>query len=129
MLAELPEIYLRLGDQDEARNSLNELVKIAVELYSHDSDLNDPNQAFKGMWPSANLWRHCMALAAKLTPIPVEEIMEEIPDPEIRTFERITLANALLGADIPSLSIMERHKSGAVRLGKNTDAQALHPGV
>ena len=66
--------------------------------------------------------------------------MEEIPDPEIRTFETITLTNALLGADIPSLSIMERHKNGAIRLQissggplshsrKNTDARALCPGV
>jgi hypothetical protein len=81
-----------------------------------------------------------MALAAKLSPLPVEEIMEEIPDPEIRTFETITLTNALLGADIPSLSIMERHKNGAIglqissggpllRSRKNTDARALCPGV
>ncbi len=112
VLEELPEIYLQLGDQEDARNSLTELVKIAGKLYADDSDLNDPNQAFKGMWPSANLWRHCVALAAKLSPSPVQEIMEDIPDPEIRTFERVTFANSLLGVDIESLSTVEKHRKG-----------------
>jgi tetratricopeptide (TPR) repeat protein len=112
MLAELPEIYLRLGDQDEARNSLNELVKIAGKLYAEDSNLDDPNQAFKGMWPSANLWRHCVAVAARLAPTPVEEIMQEITDIDIKAFERIAFANSLLGADTPPLSIVEKHRNG-----------------
>jgi hypothetical protein len=112
MLAELPEIYMWLGDQDEARNSLNELIKIAGKLYSHDSDLNDPNQAFKGMWPSANLWRHCMEFAAKLNPSLAEEILQEIPDAEIRSFERVTFADSLLGAVAPSLSIIEKNRNG-----------------
>ncbi|PYX76176.1 MAG: hypothetical protein DMG72_05640 [Acidobacteria bacterium] len=112
ILAELPEIYLRLGDQDAARSSLNELVKIAVKLYSRDSDSDDPNQAFKAMWPSANLWRHCVQVAAKLAPSVAEEIIEEVPDADIKTFERITFANTLLGADTPPISIIEKHKNG-----------------
>jgi len=112
MLADLPEIYLRLGDEDETRNGLNELVKIAGKLYSHDSDMNDPNQAFKAMWPSANLWRHCVQVAAKLAPSAAEQIIEEVPDADIKAFERITFANALLGADAPPISIIEKHKNG-----------------
>jgi hypothetical protein len=110
----VPEIYLRLGDDEGARDSLDELIKIAGKLYSIDSDADDPNQAFKAMWPSSNLWRDCVAFAAKLAPARAEEIIRDIPDPEIRAFERITLANSLLGADIPSLSIIEKHKTGIV---------------
>jgi len=112
ILAELPELYLRPGDQDAARSSLNELVKIAVKLYSRDSDSDDPNQAFKAMWPSADLWRHCVQVAAKLAPSAAEEIIEEVPDADIKAFERITFANALLGADTPPISIIEKHKNG-----------------
>jgi hypothetical protein len=111
---QVPEIYLRLGDDEGARDSLDELIKIADKLYSIDSDADDPNQAFKAMWPSANLWRDCVALAAKLAAVRAEEIIRGIPDPEIRAFERITLANSLLGADIPSLSIIEKHKTGII---------------
>jgi len=112
ILSELPEIYLRLGEEEEAADSLNELVKLAARLYSHDSDANDPNQAFKGMWPSANLWRLCVAVATKVFPTRAEEIIQNIPDPEIRAFERITFANSLMGAGLSRLSIIEKHKTG-----------------
>jgi hypothetical protein len=112
ILAEVPEIYLRLRDETGVRSSLSELVEVARKLYDQDSDSDDPNEAFKGMWPSANLWRHCVAVAAKLTPSPAEEIVREIPDPDIKTFERVALANSLLGADFVSLSTLEKHKNG-----------------
>ncbi len=110
ILATEPEIYLRAGDEDRARKALGELVIMAGKLYRHDSDLGDPNQAFKGMWPSANLWRRCIEFAAKLTPSPAEEIIADIPDPEIKTFERAALAISLLGADSLPLSTMEKQE-------------------
>lgn len=112
ILAELPAIYLELGQEAQARDSLKELVKVAAKLYSLDSDLDDPNQAFKGMWPSANLWRHCVAVAAKLSATLSEEMIQDIPDPDLRALERVTFANSLLGVDVPSLSIIEKHKNG-----------------
>jgi hypothetical protein len=112
ILADLPETYLRLGDRGLARETIEGLIKTAGKLYELDSDMNDPNQAFKGMWPSANLWRQCVAVATKLDPMWAEEIVQNIPDPEIKSFERITLANSLLGASVPSLSIIEKHKTG-----------------
>jgi len=111
-LADLPEIYLELGEEPEARDALKKLGKIAADLYNHDSDLDDPNQAFKGMWPSANLWRRCIAVAAKLSPNLSEEMIQDIPDPDLRAFETITLANSLLGVNVASLSIIEKHKNG-----------------
>lgn len=112
MLEKLPDIYLRLGDEDEALNSLDDLVEIAVKLYSDDSDLDDPNQAFKGMWPSVNLWRHCVELATKLAPSLAAAIIEGIPDDEIKTFEIVSLANLLLGANSPAVSTIEKHNKG-----------------
>jgi hypothetical protein len=108
----MPEIYLQLHDESEGRSSLTDLTKVDGRLYEEDSDSSDPNEAFKGMWPSANLWRHCVAMAAKLTPSPAEEIVKEIPDPEIKTFERVALANSLFGVEFVSLSTLEKHKNG-----------------
>jgi len=112
VLEELPELYLELGDDKGAENSLHDLVEIAEKLYARDSDLNDPNQAFKGMWPSANLWRQCLSLAAKFSPRLAETIMEQIPDPEIKILEKVTYANSLLGAGTERLSTVEKHGGG-----------------
>jgi len=53
-----------------------------------------------------------VAIAAQLVPSQAEEVIEEIPDPEIRIFARVTFANSLLGADPAPLSIIEKHKDG-----------------
>jgi hypothetical protein len=112
MLEDVPDLYLRLGDEANARKTLDQLLAVAAKLYEKDTDLSDPNQAFKVWWPSSNLWWRCIAFAAKLNPSPAEQIIEEIQDDEIKTFERIAFANSLLGTGAARFSIIERHKSG-----------------
>ena len=112
MLEDLPDLYQRLGDQANARKTLDQLLVVAAKLYEKDADLSDPNQAFKVWWPSANLWWHCIAFAAKLNPSPAEQIIEEIQHDEIKAFERIAFAKSLLGAGTARFSVIERHKSG-----------------
>jgi hypothetical protein len=111
MLEDVPQIYVSLREDGAARAMLDELVSISQKLYVLDSDLGDPNQAFKGMWPSTNLWRQCIQFAATLTPSPAEDIIANISDPEIRSLERVGLATALLGGQSPALSIVEKHKN------------------
>jgi hypothetical protein len=103
--AELPENYLRVGDEDRAVKALIELVKFTAKIYELDNEPGDPNRAFKGMWPSAALWRRCIHYAVKLTPGEAEQIIDEIPDSEIKSFERVALGTALLGGDNPSLFV------------------------
>ena len=112
MIEDLPDLYLRLGDEEEARKMLDQLVTVAAKLYQTDADLSDPNQAFKVWWPSSNLWWRCLAFAAKLNPSPAEQIIEEIQDDEIKAFERVAFANSLLGAGTAQFSIIEKHKHG-----------------
>jgi hypothetical protein len=110
LLGDLPDIYIRIGDEEGARDTLDELSKIAAQLFERDNDPNDPNQAFKAMWPSTNVWRQCIKMAARLDPSLSDEIIQDTPDPDIRAFERIALANSLLGVGNEPLSIIERHK-------------------
>jgi len=56
-IADTPGIYLNLGEQDGAKKALKAMVKAAEKLYAHDIDAEDPNKAFKGTWPSADMWR------------------------------------------------------------------------
>jgi len=97
-IADVPKIYLELGDEDGAKKSLKAMVKAAEKLYAHDTDADDPNKAFKGTWPSADLWRQCIQIAGKISPSLAEEIIGEIPDPEIAAAQKIAFANSLLGS-------------------------------
>jgi hypothetical protein len=111
LLADSPEIYWLGGDREGARSALEQLNGMAAKLYELDSDLNDPNQAFKAMWPSTNLWRRCVEFASKFAQHSSgEEIIADIPDPEIKAFVEVAFANSLLGVENPTLSIIERHK-------------------
>lgn len=111
LLGDLPQIYLNIGDEEGARDTLNELVKLARQLFDHDSDSADPNQSFKGMWPSTDIWRKCLKAAAKLNPSPAQEIIHDIPDFEIQVFERVTLGNFMIGADDDQISTIDTRKS------------------
>ena len=93
----LPQLYLDLGDEEGAKRAVHGMFKAAEGLYAHDVDSDDPNKAFKGTWPSADLWRKCAEAAAKISPALAEEIIGEIPDPDIAASVKVVFAGALLG--------------------------------
>jgi len=111
LLSDIPELYLLMGDKEASLAVLADLLSIARMLYAVDSDPSDPNLAFKGMWPSTDLWRYCIRFAAEVNPYRAEAIIEELQDPDIKAFGRIALASSLLGTSLPPVSIMEKHKS------------------
>ena len=108
------EEYLEIGDEDDAHKTVEEALQVAEKLYAKDTDNSDPNQAFKGVWPSTQLWRHCLQITARFSPSAAEAIIANIQDPEIATFEKIYFANSLLGAPQKSLPIVVFHKDGNV---------------
>lgn len=112
ILEDVPDFYLKLGDEDGLRGVIKDLMKLGEKLYAVDSDASDPNLAFKGAWPSAELWRNCIQQATKVSAAFVEEILGEIPDSEITTFERVNYANALLGGGKSSIAVVAWHKDG-----------------
>lgn len=111
-LADVPDFYLKLGDEDGARGAIRDQLKIAEKLYAIDSDVGDPNLVFKGAWPSANGWRNCIQKATKVSPAFAEEILAQIQDPDIAGLEQVMYANALLGAGKSSIAVVEWHKGG-----------------
>jgi hypothetical protein len=111
-LAEVPDFYIKLGDEDGARSAIKDQVKVAEKLYAIDSDAGDPNLAFKGAWPSSNAWRTSIQQATKVSPALAEEIVAQIPDPDIAGFQQVIYANTLLGAEKSSVAVIEWHKSG-----------------
>jgi hypothetical protein len=115
LLADVPEFYLNLDDDNGARSAIKDQVKLAERLYAMDTDSSDPNLAFKGTWPSVNAWRTCIQQATKLSPSYAEELLQGIPDPEISGFEQVIYANSLLGVRKSNIVIAACHKDGKRR--------------
>src|SRR5262249_1343219 len=111
--ASVPKIYMDLGDEEAARKAIKALVKAADKLYAHDTDADDPNKAFKGTWPSADLWRKCVQAAAKISPGLAEEIITEISDPDIVSGDRVAFASSLLGGSGESMIVSDCRKNWA----------------
>jgi len=109
--ANLPTIYMGLGDEEAAKKAIKGMVKAAEKLYAHDTDDDDPNKAFKGTWPSADLWRKCVQAAAKISPALAEEIITEIPDPDIAAAQRVAFASSLLGASGEPMIVSDCRKN------------------
>jgi hypothetical protein len=78
----LPELYLKIRDLDDAKRAVGILVKAADKAYERDTDAADPNNAFKGAWPSTDLWRRAIQQAAKISPGFPEEIIAGLQDPK-----------------------------------------------
>lgn len=112
MLTVVPNFYVEVGDMEEARNSIRDLMKLAEKLYARDTDSSDPNLLFKGFWPATGLWRRCVEYGAKVSPEFAEEMLAQIPDAEIQSFERVSYAASLAGAERFNAAIIAWHKGG-----------------
>ena len=112
---ELPQLYLNVGDTDGAKKAVDILVKAAAKIYEHDTDADDPNNAFEGTWPSADLWRKAIQQGAKISSTLPEEIIAGLQDANISTFEKVAFAGALVGAPATDDSILvaDCRKKGA----------------
>jgi tetratricopeptide (TPR) repeat protein len=110
-LSNAADLYLMLGQSDEAAKTVEETMKTAEKLYARDSDAGDPNLAFKGVWPSTGLWWKCIQTATPISSALPEQLIAEIPDPEIAAYERVAYANSLLGRK-ESPELAEQHKEG-----------------
>ena len=111
----LPELYLKVGDVQAAKKAVDILVKAADKLYQHDTDADDPNKAFKGAWPSTDLWRKAIQQAAKISPSLPEELIAGLHDAEIAEFETVAFAGVLVGGvgTGDPISVSDCRKEGA----------------
>jgi len=112
MLTAVPNFYVEIGDMEEAKASVKDLMKLADKLYARDVDSSDPNLLFKGVWPSTALWRRCVQFGAKISTEFAEEMIAQVPDAEIQTFERVNYGATLAGSEPFRTSMIEWHKNG-----------------
>jgi hypothetical protein len=101
---------LRLKEVDKAQSMVSKLLKYIDKLYAIDVNSDDPNRALKSTWPSTVVSRACAALAARISTKFAQEVLRELPDPDLRVFVDIELANIMLQAPSYPALVQERHK-------------------
>ena len=73
--------------------------KLAEKLDSKDTDSSHPNLALKAEWPSTNVWRQFVHLAARISPDAATKLIDDVPDSEIHAFLRVALAGSFVGQE------------------------------
>ena len=104
------EAFLAMADDDDAMKTIELGIKLAEERYEKDSDASDPNLALKAQWPSTNAWRQFIQLVARISPDAATTLINDVQDPEIRAFLRVSMASGLLGSELPHLQVISRHR-------------------
>ncbi len=109
-LATAADTYLKLGDKENADKAVNEGFKIADKMLENDANPDNPNQALKAWWPSADAYRRFVEVEAKISQPATLNVLKEIKDPEIRATESIMVARSLVGLAVKRFMVAERRK-------------------
>jgi tetratricopeptide (TPR) repeat protein len=102
--------YLKMGNTESAEKAVSEGLKVADKLLEKDLDPEDPNQALKAWWPSADAYRKFVEVQTKISPRETLNLLKEIKDPEIRAVQSVMYARALLGLPMKQATIVEKRK-------------------
>ncbi len=111
LLTRTAETYLNMQEPEKAEKALRQGMKIAQKFYEGDVDSSNSNLAMKAKWPSTGLWRKLIMVGAKVSPEFGEQLVSEVPDPEISTLEKVAYADSLLGAPDYPLTSIRWHKN------------------
>ena len=120
-LANAARHLIDLGEKDAAGKAIAQGMAWGKKLHEKDENASDPNQAIRPFWPSADCWRSFTTLARRISSDSALEAIKSIDDPEIVVFEKINLANALLGLPTGMRITREKRKSGQDNWSMDTD--------
>lgn len=91
------ELYLQMGESDDAKKVVERGFKLAEKLLKTDTNADDPNKALKAYWPSAEAYRSFTRLAGQISPEWALTTLKEISDPEMNAVVTTALAQGWLG--------------------------------
>jgi tetratricopeptide (TPR) repeat protein len=117
----ITDLYLKMGETDKAKDSLEQALTIADRLYKQDTDADDPNLAPKAYWASTNGYRSVLSRAGKLDPAWATNLLKDVPDDGIRVFDQIAMANAIAGGGAGGFQIISATKNGVKMMFMNSN--------
>jgi hypothetical protein len=109
-LSSAADIYLQMDEKSTAEKVVGEGFKVAEKMLENDVNPDNPNQALKAWWPSADAYRRFVEVQAKISHPATLNVLKEIKDPEIRATESIMVARSLLGLPLKRFMVAERRK-------------------
>lgn len=113
------EIYIKINQIDDAKESIGAGLKVASKLYEKDSDEDDPNTALKAFWPSTNAYCTMIRQAASISRSWSISLLQGIKDPEVKVAAETALAGGWLESPIGPSTIMTTKKtSNSISLSK-----------
>ncbi|MBI2682468.1 MAG: hypothetical protein HYX26_04500 [Acidobacteriales bacterium] len=86
-----------LGDKDAAIKAAKRGMDLGRKLFEDDQKADKPNTAMHPLWPSSAYWQVFIGQIAKISPEAAIEAVNDVNDPEIRVFQKISLANQWMG--------------------------------
>jgi hypothetical protein len=98
-LADAADLYLRLGDHEQAAQVVRLGLKAAREVFDENQETYRDKVA-EGLWPAAESYRLMLALGVMTDLSATEAAIDAIPDATMAEYERVMLARALLGVPV-----------------------------
>lgn len=106
------DLYLRMGQVDDGKKTVERGLKAAEKMYRQDSNADDPNKALKAYWPSAEAYRSLLAVAGRISPAWAMTLLKDLPDADMKVMAETSLAGAWLNVPSGAVTIMTSNKSG-----------------
>ncbi len=113
---QIATLYQRMGDNENAKASIEKAMSLAGDVYKMDANAEDPNAAPKWFWPSTAAWRSSMVVATRLDPAWANGLLKDIPDDDIRALNQLAIASESLKIPMRLVEVMEFHKDGNNRV-------------
>lgn len=119
-LANIADLYLRLGDQKDAAAVVQTSFRLAATLFDQDNQSSRLQPLPKAVWPSAEAYRRAISLGVNADFEMTRVAVEAIPDSDLRELERVMMARSLLGIPVRRLIIF--HADGSSMMGRSEPA-------
>lgn len=94
------DLYLRLNDREDAGKLVQQGFELASKTFESESKSESLQKVPPGFWPAANIYRRMATLGVFASLDQTEKTVDSISDAELRVFEEVMIARALLGVPL-----------------------------
>ena len=113
-LATVADLYLRLGDKENAAEVVKEGFVTAKNMLQRDLAAPRLKDVPKVVWQAAESYRRMITLGVNASLASTDAMVQKIPDPVLREYEEIMVARALLGVPVRRYLVMSPNGSSLV---------------
>ena len=102
-LARTADLYLRLGDRDEAWAIVQQGFELAEKTFENEKKSEFLQNIPPGFWSSSEIYRRMVTLGVQASLDQTQKAIDAIPDANLRAIEQVMITRALLGVPVRRL--------------------------